>query len=335
MLRHATRGGLGDNHSGLYLCDYPDRVACPYEQSAYMRRDELNDLAAFAVVADEGSFTRAAARLGMSQSALSHAMKGLEERLKVRLLSRTTRSVSTTEAGETLLRSLRPALEDIASGLAKVGALGGGVAGAVRLTATKHAIRTVIMPVLPTFLATHPEVEVDLAVEDGLIDIVANRFDAGIRFGDIVEKDMVAVRVGPDIGMAVVGAPAYFAQNPAPTTPRDLAAHRCINYRLVKAGGLYAWDFEENGKPLQVRVGGALVVNDSDLTRQAAVSGLGIAYVYEDDAIEDIRAGRLVRILQDWCPPFPGYFLYHPSRRQTPPALAALIAALRYRAPRA
>ena len=297
-----------------------------------MRRDELNDLAAFAVVAEEGSFTRAAAKLGMSQSALSHAMKGLEERLKVRLLSRTTRSVSTTEAGETLLRSLRPALEDIASGLARVGALGGGAAGTVRLTATKHAIRTVIMPVLPGFLAANPDIQVDLVVEDGLVDIVAGRFDAGIRFGDIVEKDMIAVRVGPDIGMAVVGAPAYFAQNPTPQNPRDLAAHRCINYRLVKAGGLYAWDFEENGRPLEVRVDGPLVFNDSDLIRQAAVAGLGLAYVYEDDAAEDIQAGRLVKILGDWCAPFPGYFLYHPSRRQTPPPLAALIAALRYRA---
>jgi DNA-binding transcriptional LysR family regulator len=299
-----------------------------------MRRDELNDLAAFAVVAEEGSFTRAAAKLGMSQPALSHAMKGLEGRLKVRLLSRTTRSVSTTEAGETLLRSLRPALEDIASGLAKVGALGGGASGTVRLTATKHAARSVVLPVLPAFHASHPDVQVELMADDELIDIVANRFDAGIRFGDIVEKDMIAVRIGPDIGMAVVGAPSYFVQNPPPETPRELAAHRCINYRLAKTGGLYAWDFEENGRPLEVRVEGSLVFNDADLIRQAATAGLGLAYVYEDEAMEDIRAGRLVRILEDWCPPFPGYYLYHPSRRQTPPALAALIAALRARVPR-
>ena len=294
-----------------------------------MRRNELNDLAAFAVVADEGSFTRAAARLGMSQPALSHAMKGLEERLEVRLLSRTTRSVSTTEAGDTLLRTLRPALEDIAAGLAKVGAFGGAPSGTVRLTATKNAITAVVMPVLASFLASHPDVRVELSVDDGLTDIVAYRFDAGIRFGNIVEKDMIAARVGPDMRRAVVGAPSYFAKNPPPRTPRELAAHACINYRLVKAGGLYAWEFEENGRPLQVRIDGPLVFNDVDLMRQAAIAGLGIAYVYEDDVRDDIEAGRLTRVLVAWCPLLPGYFLYHPSRRQTPPALAALIAALR------
>jgi DNA-binding transcriptional LysR family regulator len=298
-----------------------------------MRRDELNDLAAFAVVAEETSFTRAAARLGMSQSALSHAMKGLEERLNVRLLSRTTRSVSTTEAGETLLKSLRPALEDISTGLARVGALNSGRAGTVRLTATKNASACVILPALPAFLEAHPDVKVEIIVDDGLIDIVAARIDAGIRFGDIVEQDMIAVRVSPDIVMAVVGAPAYFATNPAPETPRDLAGHRCLNYRLSKTGGLYAWDFEEEGRPFEVRVDGPLVFNDSSLMLQAAVDGLGIAYVYEDDAREHIAAGRLVRILEPWCVPFPGYYLYYPSRRQTPPALAALTAALRYRGP--
>jgi DNA-binding transcriptional LysR family regulator len=296
-----------------------------------MRRDELNDLAAFAVVAEEGSFTRAAARLGMSQPALSHAMKGLEERLKVRLLSRTTRSVSTTEAGDTLLRSLRPALEDIASGLARVGALGGAPSGVIRLTATKNAVTAVIMPVLPAFLDTHPDVRVEMIIDDNLTDIVSSRFDAGIRFGNIVEKDMIAVRVGPDMRRAVVAAPSYFAEKPAPKTPHELSAHSCIAYRLVKAGSLYAWEFEENGRPLEVRVDGPLVFNDTDLMRQAAIAGLGIAYLYEDDAAVDIQAGRLTRILKDWCPQLPGYFLYHPSRRQTPPALAALIAALRFR----
>lgn len=296
-----------------------------------MRRDDLSELAAFAVVAEEGSFTRAAARLGMSQSALSHAMKGLEARLKVRLLSRTTRSVSTTEAGDTLLRSLRPALEDIAAGLAKAGALGGAPSGTVRLTATKNAATAVVMPVLPAFLAAHPDVRVELIVDDTLTDIVANRFDAGIRFGNIVEKDMIAVRVGPDMRRAVVGAPSYFAENPPPKTPHELSAHACIAYRLVKAGGIYAWEFEEDGRPLEVRVDGPLVFNETDLMRQAAIAGLGIAYVYEDDALDDIRTGRLTRILEDWCPLLPGYFLYHPSRRQTPPALAALMAALRFR----
>jgi len=283
------------------------------------------------VVAEQGSFTRAAAELGMSQSALSHAMKALEERLGVRLLSRTTRSVSTTEAGETLLRSLRPALQDISSGVDAVGALRGKPSGTVRITATKHAASSVVMPVLPRFLASHPDIRVDIIVDDNLTDIVAERIDAGIRFGDIVEKDMIAVRIGPDIRMAVVGAPSYFADHPRPRTPRDLAGHRCINYRLVRSGGLYAWDFEEKGRPFAVRVDGPLVFNSADLIREAVLAGHGLAYVYEDEVTADIKAGRLKRILETWCPTFQGYYLYHPSRRQTPPALAALIAALRYK----
>lgn len=299
-----------------------------------MRRDDLNDLAAFAVVAEEGSFTRAAAKLGMSQPALSQAMKGLEERLKVRLLSRTTRAVSTTEAGEILLRSLRPALDDITMGLAKVGALGPAPSGTVRLTSTKNAVTAILMPALPAFLAAHPNVVIESIVDDNLTDIVASRFDAGIRFGNIVEQDMIAVRIGPDMRRAVVGSPAYFAKAPPPATPHQLSEHPCITYRLVKTGGIYAWEFAEDGRPFQVRVNGPLVFNDTDLMRRAALQGHGLAYLYEDDAAEDIRAGRLVRILEDWCAPLPGYFLYHPSRRQTPPALAALIDALRYRGPR-
>jgi DNA-binding transcriptional LysR family regulator len=294
-----------------------------------MKRDDLYDLAAFAIVAEQGSFTRAAAELGMSQSALSHAIKSLEQRLGVRLLSRTTRSVSTTEAGETLLRSLRPALEDIASGVDAVGALRGRASGTVRITATKHAVSTVVMPVLPRFLASHPEIRIDMIVDDNLTDIVAERIDAGIRFGDIVEKDMIAVRIGPDIRMAVVGAPSYFADHEVPRTPRELAGHRCINYRHVRSGGLYAWDFEDKGRPFEVRVEGSLVFNNADLIRQAALMGQGLAYVYNDEVAVDIKAGRLTRILEKWCPTFPGYYLYHPSRRQTPPALVALIAALR------
>ena len=297
-----------------------------------MKRDDLYDLAAFAVVAEHGSFTRAAAELGMSQSALSHALKALEERLGVRLLSRTTRSVSTTEAGETLLRSLRPALDEISSGVNAVGALRGKPSGTVRVTATKHAVSSVVMPVLPRFLASHPDIRLDIIVDDNLTDIVADRIDAGIRFGDIVEKDMIAVRIGPDIRMAVVGAPSYFADHSVPKTPRDLAGHRCINYRHVRTGGLYAWDFEEKGRPFEVRVEGPLVFNNAELTREAALAGQGIAYVYADEVAADIRAGRLKRILEKWCPIFPGYYLYHPSRRQTPPALAALIGALRYKA---
>ncbi|WP_413992639.1 LysR family transcriptional regulator [Labrys okinawensis] len=296
-----------------------------------MKRDDLYDLAAFSVVAEHGSFTRAAAELGMSQSALSHAMKALEERLGVRLLSRTTRSVSTTEAGETLLRSLRPALGDIASGIDAIVALRGKPSGTVRITATKHAVSSVVMPVLPSFLASHPDIRVDMIVDDKLNDIVADRIDAGIRFGDIVEKDMVAVRVGPDIRMAVVGAPSYFADHPVPLTPRELSSHRCINYRYVKSGGLYAWDFLEDGRPLQVRVEGPLIFNNSDLIREAALAGHGLAYVREDEVAADIVAGRLTKILEVWSPAFPGYHLYHPSRRLSPPALVALIAALRHK----
>ncbi|MCY1022286.1 LysR family transcriptional regulator [Pyxidicoccus sp. MSG2] len=295
-----------------------------------MKRDDLYDLAAFAVVAEQGSFTRAAAELGMSQSALSHAMKALEERLGMRLLSRTTRSVSTTEAGETLLRSLRPALEEISSGVDAAGALRGKAAGTVRITATRHAVSSVVMPALPGFLASHPDIRVEMIVDDNLTDIVADRLDAGIRFGDIVEKDMIAVRIGPDIRMAIVGTPSYFADHPVPRTPRELSGHRCINYRHVKSGGLYAWDFEQKGRPFEVRVEGPLVFNNTDLIREAALAGQGLAYIYEDLVAADIEAGRLKRILEKWCPTFPGYYLYHPSRRQTPPALAALIGALRY-----
>src|SRR5260221_1899262 len=263
-----------------------------------MKRVALSDLAAFAVVAAQGSFTRAAAELGMSQSALSHAMKALEERIGVRLLSRTTRSVSTTEAGEMLLRSLGPALAEITSGVGAVGALRGKPSATVRITATKHAVSSVVMPALPGFLAAHPDIRLDMMVDDNLTDIVADRIDAGIRFGDIVEKDMIAVRIGPDIRMTVVGAPSYFADHPVPRTPRELAGHRCINYRHVRSGGLYAWDFQDKGRPLEVRVEGPLVFNNSDLTREAALAGHGLAYVYEDEVTADIKAGRLKRILE-------------------------------------
>jgi DNA-binding transcriptional LysR family regulator len=261
-------------------------------------------------------------------------MKALEERLGVRLLSRTTRSVSTTEAGETLLRHLRPSLAQIASGVDAASSLRGKLSGTLRITATKHAVSSVVMPVLPRFLASHPDVRVEMLVDDNLTDIVANRIDAGIRFGDLVEKDMIAVRIGPDVRMAVVGAPSYFADHPVPRTPRELSRQRCINYRQVRSGGLYAWDFEEKGRPFAVRVEGPLVFNNSDLIREAALAGQGLAYVYENDVVADLEAGRLTRILEKWCPAFPGYYLYHPSRRQTPPALAALIGALRYTAGR-
>lgn len=297
-----------------------------------MKRDDLYDLAAFAIVAEKASFTRAAAELGMSQSALSHAIKSLEERMGVRLLSRTTRSVSVTDAGETLLRSLSPALAEISFAVDAVGALRGKASGSLRITATKHAVSHVLMPVLPGFLEANPDIQLEMIVDDRLMDIVAERIDAGIRFGDIVEKDMIAVRIGPDIRLAVVGAPSYFEKNPALDTPRQLADHRCINYRHIRSGGLHAWDFEEDGRPFQVRVSGPLVFNNTDLIREAALAGQGLAYVYEDDVAADLAGGRLVRTLEKWCPTYPGYYLYHPSRRQSPPALSAFIAALRYQA---
>lgn len=296
-----------------------------------MKRDDLYDLAAFVVVAEQRSFTRAAVELGMSQSALSHAIKALEERLGVRLLSRTTRSVSATDAGERLLRSLVPALDEISSGVDAVGAMGSRPSGNVRVTATAHAIRSAVMPHLPAFFKSYPDVQLDMIVDDNLTDIVADRIDAGIRFGDIVEKDMIAVRISPDIRMAVVGSPAYFAESAAPASPRELSSHRCLNYRHIKTGGLYAWDFEEDGRPFEVRVEGPLVFSNSDLLRDAAIAGYGLAFVYEDQILADLEAGRLIRTLESWCPTFPGYYLYHTNRKQTPPALAALIDAIRYR----
>lgn len=297
-----------------------------------MKRDELNDLAAFVAVADEASFTRAAARLGMSPSALSHAMKGLEGRLGLRLLARTTRSVRATEAGERLLGTLRPALAEIGAGLAALGSLRDRPAGTVRITAFRYAAVTVLWPALPGFLEAHPDVRVELAIDDGLTDLVAGRYDAGVRFGERVDKDMVAVRVGPDIRTAVVASPAYLARHPAPATPRDLASHRCINYRYATGGGLYLWEFEEDGRAFQVRVDGPLVVNDGDLILAAALAGQGLGYLFEDQVADHVAAGRLVRVLEAWGVTFPGCHLYYPSRRQAPPALAALVEALRIRA---
>jgi len=294
-----------------------------------MKRDELNDLAAFAVVAQTKSFTHAASQLGMSSSALSHAMKALEARLDVRLLARTTRSVSTTEAGERLLRKLRPALEDIRVGLAEMGQLRDRPAGLVRITTFRYAATAVVWPKLPAFLDAHPNVSVELSIDEGLTDIVESRFDAGIRWGESVAKDMIAVRVSPDIRLAVVGSPAYFARHGKPRTPQQLADHRCINYRLHTAGGLHPWDFERNEHAFQVRPSGTLIFNDGELALAAALAGQGLAYVYEDQVAMQLSSGALVRVLDEWCPTYSGFFLYHPSRRQTPPALAALINALR------
>ncbi len=313
----------------MRFVDNPAKYEWAFEIHAAMKRGDLDDLAAFMAVADTRSFTRAAAQLGMSASALSHTLARLEARLGLRLLARTTRSVATTEAGERLLATLRPALGEIGAELSALEGLRDRPAGTVRITTFKHAAVSVLLPALPGFLASHPNVQVEVTIDDSLIDIVASRYDAGIRWGEKVEKDMIAVRVGPDIRSAVVAAPEYFAQHPPPATPQALAVHRCINYRNATMGDIYAWPFEERGRPFRLRVDGPLVFNDSDLILAAALAGQGVALLYEDLVAAHVTAGRLVRVLADWCPPRPGFYLYYPSRRRTP-ALAAFVEALRF-----
>ena len=296
-----------------------------------MRREELADLAAFMAVAEERSFTRAAARLGTSQSALSHTVRRLETRLGVRLLARTTRSVVATQAGERLLATLRPALDDIDAEIAALSDLRDKPAGTIRITSTGQAARDILWPVLARLLPEHPDIHVELSIDSSLTDIVTERFDAGIRLSEQVAKDMIAVPIGPDLRMAVAGAPAYFARRPAPMTPQDLAGHDCINMRLRTSGGLYAWELDKDERELKVRVDGQLVLNDVDMIVTAAVAGFGLACLPEDHFGEAFAEGRLVRVLEDWCPPFPGYHLYYPSRRQITPAFALLVEALRYR----
>ena len=296
-----------------------------------MQRNELNDLLAFETVARARSFTRAAAQLGMSPSALSHAMRGLEARLGVRLLARTTRSVAPTPEGELLLKSLRPALDGIARGLETLASNRDTLSGRLRLTTFATAAEAVLAPALPAFLLAHPDVSLEVSLDAGLTDIVTGGFDAGIRFGDQVAKDMIAVRVGPDLRTIVVGTPGYFATRPRPETPADLEHHACIGYRLATSGGLLPWEFEKGGQTVKVRTLGPLVVNDGDLIAAAVRAGVGLGYLLEHNVAADLAAGGLVQVLDDWCPPFPGFHLYHPSRRQTPPALKALIAALRWR----
>jgi DNA-binding transcriptional LysR family regulator len=296
-----------------------------------MPRTDLNDLAAFLAVAREGSFTRAAARLGVSQSALSQALRALEARLGLRLLTRTTRSVAPTEAGERLLQTLGPALDGIDDTLIRLSELRAKPAGTVRITATENAATAVLWPALERLLPDYPDIHVEIAIGYGLTDIVAERFDAGVRPGEIVAKDMIAVPIGPDMRMAVAGAPSYFARRPRPETPQDLAAHSCINLRLPTHGGLYAWEFEKNRRELNVHVEGQLVFNTTALILDAAVAGFGLAYLPEEQLQAQLTSGRLVRVLADWCPPFSGYHLYYPSRRQPTPAFALLVEALRYR----
>jgi DNA-binding transcriptional LysR family regulator len=296
-----------------------------------MQRDDLGDLAAFVAVAEERSFTRAAAKLGTSQSALSYTMRRLEERLGVRLLARTTRSVVPTEAGEHLLRTLGPALDMIDTELAALSEFRQKPAGTIRINTGEHAAQTVLWPALERLLLQYSDIKVELDIDNGLTDIVAERYDAGVRLGEQVAKDMIAVRIGPDLRMAVVGAPSYFAKRPKPKKPQDLVDHACINLRLPTAGGLYAWEFEKSGRELRVRVEGRLVFNNTAPILSATLAGFGLAYLLEDHVQAHITNGRLIRVLSDWCPPFSGYHLYYPSRRQPAPAFVLLVDALRYR----
>jgi len=292
-----------------------------------MDREDWGSLAAFAVVAEERSFTRAATRLGVSPSALSHTLRRLEERLRIRLLARSTRSVSTTEAGERLLARLGPALEAIASAVEDLGRLLDRPAGHVRITTSRAAARMVVAPVLPRFTQTYPEIVLEVVIDPGLTNIVAPRFDDGIRLGEPLDKDVVAVPVSGPQRMAVVGAPRYFASHPPPATPHDLRPHRCINFRLPSPapGTLYKWEFEKAHHSVEVEVEGPLIFDDEGMVVDAAVAGVGLGYVIEEQVASLLQAGDLVRVLEDWCPPFPGFFLYYPGRRQVSPALAALI----------
>ncbi|WP_347341486.1 LysR family transcriptional regulator [Bradyrhizobium pachyrhizi] len=282
-------------------------------------------------MARERSFTRAAARLGVSQSALSHTMRALEERLGVRLLTRTTRSVAPTAAGERLLQGIGPRFEEIEAELSALSALREKPAGTIRINAGEHAAETILWPALAEFLPRYPDIKVDLTVDNGLANIVAERFDAGVRLGEQLAKDMIAVRIGPDFRMAVVGAPSYFKRRERPKRPQDLTQHACINIRLPTHGGIYAWEFERRGRPLKVRVDGQLVFNSTPLRIKAALAGLGLAYIAEDQVRAQLAKGQLIQVLDDWCTPFPGYHLYYPSRRQSSPAFALLVDALRYR----
>ena len=295
-----------------------------------MPRDELGVLAAFAAVADERSFTRAAARLGVGTSALSHAIRGLEERLGVRLLARTTRTVAPTEAGQRLLARLRPALENIQGALAEMGELRAKPAGVVRLIAPPIAIAMAVSPKLARFARDYPDVVLDITTaDDSRRDLVAGRFDAGIHLGEFVQRDMVAVKVTRPQRAAIVASPGYFQSHPKPKTPRDLTAHRCIRYRMGAEGPVYRWEFEKRGRPVTVSVAGPLIVNDVELTLRAALDGVGPAFALEEHVAEHLARRRLIRVLEDWCPPFDGFFLYYPSRRQQPAALQALADAIR------
>jgi DNA-binding transcriptional LysR family regulator len=296
-----------------------------------MQRTNLNDLVAFLTVARERSFTRAAAKLGISQSSLSHIIRDLETRLGIRLLTRTTRSVSPTEAGERLLNTAGPRLEEVETELASLSDLREKPSGTIRITSTDYGTDTILWPKLMPFLRRYPDIKIEIITDYGLTDIVAQRYDAGVRPGEQVAKDMIAVRIGPDIRMAVVGTPSYFSKRPEPKKPQDLVHHSCINLRLPTHGGLYAWEFEKGNRELRVRVEGQLTFNGVAQMINAALAGLGLAYVPEDLVRPHLSKLRLQRVLEDWCQPYSGYHLYYPSRRQPSAAFALVVDALRHR----
>ena len=296
-----------------------------------MPRENINDLLAFVAVAKERSFTRAAAKFGVSPSALSHTIRGLEERLGLRLLRRTTRSVAPTEAGDRLLHSVGSRFEEIDAALDALSELREKPAGTIRITTGEHPAEAILWPALAKFLPDYPNIKVEVIVDYGLTNIVAEKYDAGIRLGEQVARDMIAVRIGPDMRMAVVGSPSYFARHPKPKKPQDLTSHDCINIRLPTYGGLYPWEFEKRGRELKVRGEGQFVFNNLALKLNAALAGFGLAYLPEDQVRTHLAEGRLIRVLDDWCPRFSGYHLYYPSRRQPTPAFALFVDALRYR----
>lgn len=296
-----------------------------------MPRETMADLVAFLAVARERSFTRAAAQLGVSPSALSHTIRKLEERVGMRLLIRTTRSVSTTEVGERLLGAIGPHFDEVRREVEGLSELRDRPAGTIRITSADHPAETILWPALEKLLPQYPDIHVEVSLDDALRDIAEDRFDAGVRLGEQVAKDMIAVPIGPDVRMAVVGAPSYLKKHGRPRNPHDLAHHRCINLRLRTLGGVYAWEFEKGGRELKVRVDGQVVFNDARLIIKAARAGLGLAYVFRDSVEAELADGSLVLVLSDWTPPFAGYHLYYPSRRQQSPAFALLVEALRYR----
>jgi DNA-binding transcriptional LysR family regulator len=296
-----------------------------------MPQENFNDLVAFVTVAKEGSFTKAALKLGVSQSALSQTVRALEERLGLRLLTRTTRSVSPTDAGERLLRTAGPRFEEIQAELSALSEMRDKPAGTIRITAGEHAAISVLAPALEKFLPGNPDVNVEITVDYGLTDIVSERYDAGVRLGEQLAKDMIAVKIGPEMRMAVVGSPAYFRQHPWPEVPQDLTAHNCIQIRMPTHGNILQWEFEKDGRELNVRVEGQMVFNNIAMRLDACRRGLGLAYMPDDLVTEDLTSGKLVRVLEDWCAPFPGYHLYYPNRRHASPAFTLVLDALRYR----